>query len=124
MVQNALSPKRFLPLCAAIVLFLNFLTGCSRYIQYPDFPADSFQERPLNFAGNSFSLSAQIDSQLAWEAGKGRLLVVRDAVHGKLLPVFIPDELQGENFLVGQRYDFVVQVASDGLIKVSNIDKL
>jgi len=87
------------------------------------FPTIAYKQTPSNFLGNRYGLSAQIDSQLAWDENIGKILAVTpmgDA--GLALPVFLPKNLD-QNMHVGQRYHMQVMVSANGLITIQKIDK-
>lgn len=86
-------------------------------------PVESFVERPRNHLGNRYSLDAQIEQQLDWRRGVGKLLTVtslQDA--SRPLPVFLPDQLD-ESLRVGQRYRMEILVDQDGLLIVEKLEK-
>ena len=64
----------------------------------------------------------RIDSQLAWDEGFGKLLVVKLVNGGGRLSVFVPDKIAG-NINVGQRFHMTVVIKDQGLINVESLDK-
>jgi hypothetical protein len=86
-----------------------------------EFPYATFLESPRSFEGNSYMMKAQIDSQLAYKPGSGKMLSVRTP-QGARLSVFIPDQ-KGANLQVGQRYNLYVGINHDGLIVVNGLEK-
>lgn len=123
------SPKHTYPkiLCAvALTLVTLLLTGCpgGQMSNLDPFPTERYLEAPLNLQGNVFLLEAQIemDSQLAWEEGVGKLLAVRVAGDDSLVVIFLPESLN-QNMLPNQRYRFKVSVGRRGLLQVSAVEK-
>jgi hypothetical protein len=118
-------PAWFRPL---FVLFLAALAltgpGCARQSNEP-FPVVAYIDAPDNLQGNRYSLDAEIDAQLQWREGVGRLLAVRPlaAEAGSRLPVFIADSLNA-NLMVAQRYRFELTVRHGGLLHVTALRKL
>jgi hypothetical protein len=119
-----LPPMRFvcrLILPAALVASLFFATGCGRAGE--PFPVKAFMAAPDNLQGNRYTLEAEIDAQLNWREGTGRLIAVRTLREDARLPVFIADSMK-TNLLVAQRYRFEVTVRKGGLLYVERLKKL
>lgn len=107
---------------AALLLASLFsLTGCGPSGE--PFPVRSFLSAPDNLQGNRYVLEAEIDQQLNWREGTGRLIAVRTLRDGARLPVFIADSLKA-NLLVAQRYRFEISVRKGGLLYVERLKKL
>lgn len=106
-------------------LLLLGLVGCARQGGEP-FPVAAYLESPDNLQGNRYILEAEIDAQLEWKEGTGRLLAVRplplDSNQGRL-PVFIADSLNA-NLMVAQRYRMELTVRRGGLLQVTSLRKL
>lgn len=68
-----------------------------------------------NFAGNRYSLLAEVLQQLEYREGVGRLLVVRPAGEVESVVLFIPDELT-HSIYAGQHYTFDLRVRETGLL--------
>lgn len=111
----------FLLALAALVL----APACSR--QSGDaFPVQTYLDSPETLLGNRYSLDAEIDAQLDWREGVGRIVAVRplpatrDAAR---LPLFIADSHQA-NLMVAQRYRLELTVRRGGLLYVTALKKL
>ena len=85
-------------------------------------PTADYLEKPGNFLGNTYKLSAQIDSQIKWEKGVGRILAVRPESGTARLPVFVAESV-GENLHIGQRYEMRVRIEEGGLVYVESLRK-
>ncbi len=109
-------------LCVAALGFLA--PGCARQGD-ESFPVPSYVEAPDNLQGNRYTLEAEIDAQLQWKEGVGRLLSVRplDGKDAPRLPLFIADSLNA-NLMVAQRYRFELTVRRGGLLYVTALRKL
>jgi hypothetical protein len=112
--------NRFLIL-TALVVPLFFASGCGRSGE--PFPVRAFLSAPDNLQGNRYLLEAEIDAQLNWREGVGRLIAVRTLRDDARLPVFIADSLK-TNLLVAQRYRFEITVRKGGLLYVERLKKL
>jgi hypothetical protein len=112
--------SRFL-LLAALLGAMFITTGCGRSGE--PFPVRAFMAAPDNLQGNRYTLEAEIDAQLNWREGTGRLIAVRTLREDARLPVFIADSLK-TNLLVAQRYRFEVTVRKGGLLYVERLKKL
>jgi len=101
-----------------------FFTGCSKspFADLEPLPVNDYLKKPGNFLGNTYLLSAQIDSQIEWEEGVGRILAVETEGSTSRLPVFVPDS-SGQNLNVGQRYKMQVSIRKGGLIYVEDLRK-
>jgi hypothetical protein len=119
------------PLSAAVrpVVFLITLIiavvapGCARQTGEP-FPVVAYQNAPDNLQGNRYTLDAEIDAQLEWREGTGRLIAVRPlGTSDARLPVFIADSLSA-NLMVAQRYRLELTVRRGGLLYVNALRKL
>ena len=120
----SLSPLRVAFSCLFYVLILVPLflaTGCGRSGE--PFPVRAFLTAPDNLLGNRYELEAEIDAQLDWREGLGRIIAVRTLRDSARLPIFISDSMKA-NLLVAQRYRFEVSVRKGGLLYVENLKKL
>ena len=115
---------------AALALFL-LSPGCARRSQ-ETFPVAAYLASPDNLQGNRYTLDAEIDAQLEWREGVGRLLAVHplqggegknDGAAAERLPLFIADSLDA-NLMVAQRYRFELTVRRGGLLHVTALRKL
>ncbi|MEY4487781.1 MAG: hypothetical protein RIQ79_289 [Verrucomicrobiota bacterium] len=118
-LSAALRPAFF---CLALVLAL-LAPGCARQTGEP-FPVAAYLNAPDNLQGNRYTLDAEIDAQLEWREGTGRLIAVRPlGTEPARLPVFIADTL-GANLMVAQRYRLELTVRRGGLLYVNALRKL
>ena len=85
-------------------------------------PIDTYLQKPGDFLGNRYMLRVQIDEQLKWEKGLGRVLAVVAEGSEARLPVFVP-ESAGDNLHVGQRYELQAIIEKGGLIYVEALQK-
>ncbi|MBR4598370.1 MAG: hypothetical protein IKO42_08260 [Opitutales bacterium] len=85
------------------------------------FPTAAYVDSPASFFGNRYVLKAQVESQLAYKAGSGRLLCVR-APDGARVAIVVPVEI-GRNIQAGQKYGFDVEVMSNGVLMVRGLEK-
>ena len=111
-----------LALCAAVLALLA--PGCARQGD-ENFPVAAYLDAPDNLQGNHYTLEAEIDAQLQWKEGVGRLLSVRplDKENATRLPLFIADSLHA-NLMVAQRYRFELTVRRGGLLYVTALGKI
>jgi hypothetical protein len=114
---------------AALALLVSALAllgpGCARQTNEA-FPVSAYLDSPDNLQGNRYTLEAEIDAQLQWREGTGRLLSVRPLgtePAATRLPVFIADSLEA-NLMVAQRYRFELTVRHGGLLYVTALRKL
>ncbi|WP_269525960.1 hypothetical protein [Coraliomargarita parva] len=106
-------------LLAVIALLLK---GGGGFSKLEALPLDAFVEHPGDYLGNEYQLRAQIDGQLEWEKGTGRLMAVLPEGRTARVPVFVPAE-HAENLHIGQRYTMHVFIEEGGLIYVEDLRK-
>lgn len=85
-------------------------------------PIDTYLQKPGDFLGNRYMLRVQVDEQLKWEKGLGRVLAVVAEGSDARLPVFV-SESAGDNLHVGQRYELQAIIEQGGLIYVEALQK-
>jgi hypothetical protein len=109
--------------CSLLLLLglLSLMIG-DEYSNLDSFPASDFAVSPAGFLGNEYVLRAQIDTQLQWQPGIGRLVVVKTEKTGIRLPVFIAERIE-QNVHSGQRYEMYIQIQAGGLIHVEDLRK-
>jgi len=109
---------------AGLILCGILLSGCGKenLSGLEAFPVDDYVKKPGNFLGNTYLLSVQIDSQIQWEAGVGRIMAVEPEGSSSRIPVFVPDGV-GQNLHVGQRYEMRASIREGGLIYVEDLRK-
>ncbi len=107
-----------------VSLFAVALTsGCGdKFSDLEVLPTESYMKKPGDFLGNTYTIRAQIDSQVKWEKGVGRILAVSPESGGARLPVFVPDAVGG-NLHIGQRYEMRARIEAGGLIYVESLRK-
>lgn len=105
----------------ASVLYLTACGGAGRS-DLESLPVDSYLEKPSDFLGNRYLLRTQIDEQLRWEKGLGRVLAVSVEGSAARLPVFVPEGV-GQTLHVGQRYEMEAVIEQGGLVYVEALRK-
>tara|TARA_Y100000385_G_scaffold277063_1_gene323563 strand:- start:779 stop:1213 length:435 start_codon:yes stop_codon:yes gene_type:complete len=101
-----------------------FFTACSdrKSSDLEVLPVDTYLQKPGDFLGNRYMLRVQINEQLKWEKGVGRVLAVVAEGSNARLPVFVA-ESAGNNLHVGQRYELQAIIEKGGLIYVEALQK-
>ena len=103
------------------MLAAAFWGGCSKSGE--PFPVRAYLSAPENLQGNRYQLEAEVDSQLGWREGVGRLIVVRTLREDARVGVYIADALKA-NLLVAQRYRMEITVRKGGLLYIDSLEKL
>ena len=129
MLKNKLISSFFSFLAVLVILSA---TGCGKKdassnlpSNLEEFPLAFYKQNPGGLQGNQYQLKAQIDRQLGWKQGVGRLLLVQVSSSDGLVqkvPVFI-SEGTGPRVLPGQKFLMTVLVGADNLIIVENYEK-
>lgn len=108
----------FVPVLAgvafAIAILLAKRSGTLGMSDLKPFNLASYQQDWQTLQGNQYLLNCQIDQQLDYNEGKGRILAVKLSDGSGRVAVFVPVSLQ-QNFEVGQRYRMRVFVRKDVL---------
>lgn len=119
-------PIKFKLLSPAVLIaaFSLLAVACSKseFSDVETLPVDNYVKNPGDYLGNNYVINAQIDEQIRWEKGLGRVLAVSLEGSDKRLPVFVP-EVVGGNLHVGQRYEMKVIIDRGGLIYVEELHK-
>jgi hypothetical protein len=106
-----------------LLLAASLISGCGdNFSDLEVLPTESYMKKPGDFLGNTYTIRAQIDSQVKWDKGVGRILAVIPESGGARLPVFIPDAVEG-NLHIGQRYQMRARIEEGGLIYVESLRK-
>lgn len=109
---------------AAVILFFGLKTMKGAALsETNEFPADKYVVAPKSFAGNTYAVNVQIDSQLAYDDISGRMLLVRTG-DSTPLPVFVPVSISEFNPMVGQKYKFSVKISGDGMLTLIGFKKI
>lgn len=111
------------PIVLSLFLF-SYFVGCAEgsFSDEEPLPVDNYVKKPGDFLGNRYVLRAQIDEQIKWEKGLGRVLAVRVEGAETRLPVFVPEGVT-DNLHVGQRYEMEAIIEKGGLIYVEALRK-
>ena len=117
-----ISPIIIIGVSLLILAGMVFVLKGDKFAKLEAFPAASFLDGPTDFLGNEYLMRAQIDSQLKWKRGTGRLLAVTPEGIDSRIPVFIPDALE-QNVQSGQRFEMFIRIEEGGLIYVEDLRK-
>lgn len=108
---------------AVIVTAVIFMVVRNRlHHALEQFDVAAYNHSSADMRGNHYGLDAQIDSQLEWNEGFGRLLAVKPVNGGNRLVVFVPDKIAGD-VRSGQRYHMQVTVKEMGVIEAESMEK-
>jgi hypothetical protein len=101
-----------------LAIVLPRMAGGGKFADLSPFSVDAYRKDWATLQGNTYRLDCQIEQQLAYVEGKGRMLAVKptDITRGSgRIPVFVPLGA-GDSFEVGQRFKCKVHVNRDLLI--------
>ncbi|MDB2310776.1 hypothetical protein N9V19_02140 [Opitutales bacterium] len=108
---------------SVICVLIALTAGCGdKFSDLEVLPTESYMKKPGDFLGNTYSIRAQIDSQVKWDKAVGRILAVVPESGGARLPVFVPNGVGG-NLHIGQRYEMRARIEAGGLIYVESLRK-
>ncbi len=94
-----------------------------KFADLPPFSPEAYRKDWATLQGNAYVFAGQVDRQLAYVEGAGRVLSVKpvDASKGAgAVPVRVPAAL-GANFESGQRYNFKLRVRRD-ILEVEDLE--
>lgn len=89
------------------------------------FPLAFYLQNPGGLQGNKYQMKAQIDRQLGWRSGVGKIILVQASTQEglvKKVPVFFPDEIAA-TVLPGQKLLLTVLVGEQSLVTVESLEK-
>ena len=114
------------------LLLILIFSGCGKKggllapeTKLEEFPLAFYLQNPGGLQGNRYQVKAQIDRQLGWQPGIGRLILIQATTASglsKKVPVFFPDN-GGPGVLPGQKFIMTVLVAEENLITVEDYEK-
>lgn len=111
---------------AAVLIFLGILLvnrQGGKFADLPPFSPETYRKDWATLQGNAYVFAAQVDRQLAYVEGAGRVLAVKpvDSASGTAaIPVRVPAALE-VNFESGQRYRFKLRVRRD-ILEVEDLE--
>lgn len=101
-----------------LAIVLPRMAGGGKFADLSPFNLDAYRKDWATLQGNTYRLDCQIEQQLAYVEGKGRVLAVKptDVTRGSgRIPIFVPVGT-GDSFEVGQRFKCKVHVNRDLLV--------
>lgn len=121
--------SRFNPVIVAVAIPLAAVVFAAGAVMFKrasgggaePFPRERYFENPASVLGGHYSLRAQVDSQLGFDATGGKLICVRPQSGGRLA-IVVPVAL-AEKLSAGQRYDFDIRVLENGCMVVGGMEK-
>jgi hypothetical protein len=111
-----------IPLCVILAAVVFMVVRSHLHHAFEPLDVDAYHRSSADLRGNHYSLDAQIDSQLEWNDGFGRLLAVKPVNGGGRLSVLVPDTVASD-VRSGQRYHMNVVVKEMGIIQVEDLQK-
>jgi hypothetical protein len=128
--MNARSPGKVSPIIIAFLIPLVVIVAAGTFMLVRShwrmglepFDTDGYHRSPDQLQGNQYNLDAQIESQLVWDEGFGRVLAVKPVDGSSRISVFVPDSV-ATDLHVGQRFHMRVIVKEQGLIQVEGLEK-
>ncbi len=111
-----------IPLAVVVTAVIFMVVRNRLHHAVEPFDAAAYNRSSADLRGNHYGLDAQIDSQLEWNEGFGRLLAVKPVNGGDRLLVFVPDQVAGD-VRAGQRYHMQVTVKEMGVIQAEVMEK-
>lgn len=101
-----------------LVLVVPKMGGGGKFGNLTPFSVEAYRKDWATLQGNAYRLDCQVEQQLAFVEGRGRILAVKptDASRGAgRIPIFVP-LTAGDSFEVGQRFKCKLRVAHDLLV--------
>lgn len=87
-----------------------------------EIPIESYLDSPLNFVGNRYRLTGQIDDLIKGDMKVGRIFSVIPQNYSIRIPVFIPESLSA-NLQARQRFQMGLTVKENGLLWIDDLKK-
>jgi hypothetical protein len=103
-----------------VAIVVPRMGGGGKFADLTAFSPESYRKDWATLQGNAYRLDFQVEQQLAYVEGRGRVLAVKpiekDPVHpAGRIPLFIPVSA-GDSFEVGQRFKCKLRVSRDLLV--------
>ena len=114
----------FFALCIPVVVIVILVAivvprmgGGGRFADLTPFSVETYRRDWATLQGNSYRLECQVEQQLAFVEGRGRVLAVKPISKDPVgrIPVFIPAG-SADSFEVGQRFKCKLRVTRDLLV--------
>ena len=111
---------------AAVLIFVAVVLVSrqgGKFSDLPPFSPEAYRKDWATLQGNAYVFAGQVDRQLAYVEGSGRVLAVKPVDPAKgtgAVPVRVPAAL-GANFESGQRYNFKLRVRRD-ILEVEDLE--
>jgi hypothetical protein len=111
---------------AAVLVFVAFVLITrqgGKFAELPPFSPEAYRKDWATLQGNAYVFAGQVDRQLAYVEGSGRVLSVKPVDPAKgagAVPIRVPAELDA-NFESGQRYNFKLRVRRD-ILEVEDLE--
>jgi len=115
----------FFVLIGAVVVMVvgSFLINRSAepFRTTPPLDLASYAENAASLRGNTYKLSAEVTDMLAWSPTGGRLIAVRVDGESTILPVQVTPAFNAVNIQKEQRFNFLLEVDSKGILKTKSL---
>ena len=111
---------------AAVLVFVAFVLITrqgGKFADLPPFSPEAYRKDWATLQGNAYVFAGQVDRQLAYVEGSGRVLSVKPVDPAKgagAVPIRVPAALDA-NFESGQRYNFKLRVRRD-ILEVEDLE--
>jgi hypothetical protein len=111
---------------AAVLVFVAFVLITrqgGKFAELPPFSPEAYRKDWATLQGNAYVFAGQVDRQLAYVEGSGRVLSVKPVDPAKgagAVPIRVPAALDA-NFESGQRYNFKLRVRRD-ILEVEDLE--
>ncbi len=89
-----------------------------------EFPAAKYFDGHRALAGLRFRADLQVEADMGWKEGVGRLMLFTAPGESRALVVLVPDSLGNIHFTKGQKFEGEVAVKDGGLIVAASCRKL
>jgi hypothetical protein len=106
----------------AVFVLLNLRSG-GKFSNLTPFSPETYRKDWATLQGNAYVLACQVDKQLAFVEGSGRIISVKPIENSRgagLLPVRVPASIK-TNFESGQRYNLKLRVRKD-ILEVEDLE--
>ena len=110
----------------AVLVFVAFVLITrqgGKFAELPPFSPEAYRKDWATLQGNAYVFAGQVDRQLAYVEGSGRVLSVKPVDPAKgagAVPIRVPAALDA-NFESGQRYNFKLRVRRD-ILEVEDLE--
>jgi hypothetical protein len=129
-VRRSNGSRLTLGIIAAVLLILAAFIGSRLFVNTSSEPfrrvssldVRAYLENANSLRGNIYKIEGEVMNSLGWSPTQGRLIAV-GVEHGEVVPVLVTTSFNHINIQKGQRFIFLLEVDSKGILRTKDMTK-